>query len=109
MWRKILTRLLSWPFKVASFSLWAPASEGQMGICLAEVQYPILPNGHVIYRLRRTAHGMGRAAGPVAAQEKAGRGHQQGPRRLLPESVEHPSEGELCAEETDSACLQEAQ
>lgn len=36
----------------------------------------------------------------MAAQEKAGWGHQQGPRGILPESVEDSSEGEVGAEET---------
>lgn len=38
----------------------------------------------------------------MAAQEKAGWGHQQGPCRILPESVEDPSEGEVGAEETQT-------
>ncbi|GAB1303249.1 Phosphorylase b kinase regulatory subunit alpha, liver isoform [Apodemus speciosus] len=57
-----------------------------------KVQHPILPDRHIIYRLRRTPPGLGRAAGPVAAPKKVGWGHQQGPRGILPESVEDPSE-----------------
>lgn len=71
------------------------ASEGHMLSCLAEVQHPILTNWHVIIRLRWASHWLGRAARPVAAQEKAGWGHQQSPRGILPEGVEDPSEGEL--------------
>lgn len=63
--------------------------------CLAEVQHPAFAHWHVIVRLRRASHWLGGATGPVAAQEKAGRGHQQGARGILPEGVEDPSEGEL--------------
>ena len=38
----------------------------------------------------------------MAAPKKVGWGHQQGPRGILPESVEDPSEGEVDAEETET-------
>lgn len=63
--------------------------------CLAEVQHPTFAHWHLIVRLRRASHWLGGATGPVAAQEKAGRGDQQGPCGILPEGVEDPSEGEL--------------
>lgn len=63
--------------------------------CLAEVQHPTLTHWHIIVRLRRPSHWLGGATGPVAAQEKAGRGHQQSACGILPEGVEDPSEGEL--------------
>lgn len=63
--------------------------------CLAEVQHPTLAHWHIIVRLRRPSHWLGGATGPVAAQEKAGRGHQQSACGILPEGVEDPSEGEL--------------
>ncbi|XP_067579506.1 phosphorylase b kinase regulatory subunit alpha, liver isoform isoform X11 [Pseudorca crassidens] len=88
------------------WSPWAAAPEESPP---PEVQHPILTHGHVIVRLRWASHRLGGAAGPVAAQEKAGRGHQQSPRGILPEGVADPSEvsrsvhRRLCAPILDDA------
>lgn len=88
-------QVVSWCFDSPS-CLAAPAMRLLKAThCLAEVQHPTFAHWHIIVRLRRASHWLGGATGPVAAQEKAGRGHQQGACGILPEGVEDPSEGEL--------------